>query len=140
VILALGVNDILFPGTWVPATEGVTAQDLIAGNRQLIALAHKYGIRAVGTTIPPFEQALFRDPPFDGFYNPEKEQIRQGVNAWIRGTREFDGIIDFDAAVRDPDHPTRILPAYDSGDHLHVNNEGNVAQGNAIPLTLFRAR
>lgn len=140
VILGLGVNDILFPGTFVPATPGVTSRDLIAGNRQLIALAHKHGIRAIGTTIPPFEHALFRDPPFDGLYSPEKEKIRQEVNAWVRSTREFDGIIDFDAAVRDPEHPTQILAAYDSGDHLHPNNEGNVAEGNAIPLVLFRGQ
>lgn len=138
VILGLGVNDILFPGTFVPATPGVTSRDLIAGNRQLIVLAHKHGIRAIGTTIPPFEHALFRDPPFDGLYSPEKEKIRQQVNAWVRSSREFDGIIDFDAAVRDPDHPMQILPAYDSGDHLHPNNQGNVAEGNAIPLILFR--
>lgn len=140
VILALGVNDILFPGTLVPMTPDVTSKDLIAGNRKLIALAHKHGLRAIGTTIPPFERALFRDPPFNNFYSPAKEKIRQEVNAWIRSTREFDGIIDFEAAVRDPDRPTQLLPAYDSGDHLHVNNEGNVAQANAIPLALFRRR
>ena len=138
VILGLGVNDILFPGTFVPATPGVTSRDLIAGNRQLIALAHKHGIRAIGSTIPPFEHALFRHPDFDRFYSPEKEKIRQEVNAWVRSSREFDGIIDFDADVRDPDRPTQILPAYDSGDHLHPNNQGNVAEGNAIPLILFR--
>jgi lysophospholipase L1-like esterase len=140
VILALGVNDMLFPGSFIPQTESVTAQDLIAGNRQLIARAHKKGIRVIGTTIPPFEHALFRDPFYDRFYSPENEKIRQDVNTWIRASGEFDGVIDFDEAVRDPDRPTQILPAYDSGDHLHVNNAGNVAQGNAIPLSLFQSR
>lgn len=140
VILALGVNDILFPGAFVPATETVTAKALISGNRQLIARAHKNGIRVIGTTIPPFEHALFRDPPFDAFYSPEKENIREEVNAWIKSSGEFDGIIDFDAAVRDPNHPTQLLPAYDSGDHLHPNDAGNVAQANAISLALFRGR
>lgn len=140
VILALGVNDILFPGSFIPSTESVTAQRVIAGNRQLIARAHKKGIRAIGTTIPPFEHALFRDPFFDRLYTPEKEKVRQEVNSWIRGSGEFDGVIDFDEAVRDPSHPTQLLPAYDSGDHLHVNDAGNVAQGNAIPLALFHAR
>ena len=138
VILALGVNDMLFPGSFIPQTETVAAQDLIKGNRQLIARAHKKGIRAIGTTIPPFEHALFRNPFYDYFYSPENEKTRQEVNAWIRTGGEFDGVIDFDEAVRDPDHPTQILPAYDSGDHLHVNNAGNVAQGNAIPLALFQ--
>lgn len=140
VILALGVNDILFPGSFVPPTEGVTSQDLTRGYRQLIARAHKHGIRVIGTTIPPFEHALFRDPLFQSFYTPEKEKSRQEVNAWIRKTGEFDGVLDFDAAVRDPNRPTQLLPAYDSGDHLHVNDAGNVAQGNAIPLALFHSR
>jgi lysophospholipase L1-like esterase len=139
VILALGVNDILFPGSFVPHTANVTAQDLINGNRQLIAHAHKKGIRVIGATIPPFEHALFRNPFYDRFYSPEKEKIRQEVNAWIRTGGEFDGVIDFDQAVRGPNHPTQLLPAFDSGDHLHVNNAGNVAQSNAIPLSYFTA-
>lgn len=137
VILALGVNDILFPGSFIDASQAVTSQSIIAGNRDLIARAHKRGIRAIGTTIPPFEHALFRNPSFDQFYSPEKEKVRQEVNEWIRHGSAFDGIIDFDEAVRDPQHPAQILPAYDSGDHLHVNDAGNVAQGNAIPLSLF---
>jgi lysophospholipase L1-like esterase len=137
VILALGVNDILFPGSFIPADKAVTAQDLIAGNRQLIARAHRKGIRAIGSTIPPFEHALFRSPFFDHFYSPEKEKIRQAVNDWIRHAGEFDGVIDFDQAVCDPSHPSQLLPAYDSGDHLHVNDAGNIAQANAIPLSLF---
>jgi lysophospholipase L1-like esterase len=137
VILGLGVNDILFPGSFIPQTERVNAQELIAGNRQLIARAHKKRIRVIGTTIPPFEHALFRDPFFDRFYAPEKERIRQEVNTWVRNSGEFDGVIDFDQAVRDPSHPTQLLPAYDSGDHMHVNDAGNSAQGNAIPLALL---
>lgn len=140
VILALGENDILFPGAFIPGTEVVTARDLIEGNRQLIARAHKSGIRVIGTTIPPCEHALFRDPFFDGIYTPTKEKVREDVNAWIRSSGEFDGVIDFDAAVRDPNHPTQLLPAYDSGDHLHVNDAGNVAQANAISLALFQGR
>lgn len=140
VILGLGVNDILFPGSFVPAAEGVTSQDVILGYRQLIARAHKNGVRIIGTTIPPFERALFRNPLFENFYTLENEKSRQEVNAWIRNTSEFDGVIDFDAAVRDPNRPTQILPAYDSGDHLHVNDAGNVAQANAIPLALFDKR
>jgi lysophospholipase L1-like esterase len=138
VILALGVNDILFPGSFIPATEAVDAKSLIAGNRQLIARAHKKGIRAIGTTIPPFEHASFGDL-FKDFYSPEKDKVRQQVNAWVRTSREFDGVIDFDEAVRDPNRPTQILPAFDSGDHLHVNNGGNVAEGKAISLSLFHA-
>lgn len=138
VILGLGVNDILFPGSFIDGSEAVTAQALIAANRQLVARAHRKHIKAIGTTIPPFEHALFRSPAFDQFYTPEKEKTRQEVNEWIRNGGAFDGVIDFDAAVRDPNHPAQILPAFDSGDHLHVNNEGNVAQGKVIDLSLFR--
>ena len=137
VILALGVNDILFPGSFIPASERVTAQELITGNRQLVARAHKKGVRVIGTTIPPFEQALFRSPSFCCFYSVEKEAVRQAVNTWIRTSGEFDGVIDFDEAVRDPRHAARILAAYDSGDHLHVNDAGNIVQASAISLALF---
>jgi hypothetical protein len=137
VILALGVNDILFPGAFIPATESVTAQDVIAGNRQLIARAHQKGIRAIGTTIPPFEKAIFRQPFFDRFYTPDHEKTRQAVNAWIRSSGEFDGVIDFDAAVRDPAQPTRLLPAYDSGDHLHVTTREMLPRGTRFRLRCF---
>ncbi len=138
VIIGLGVNDILFPGSFIPATQTVNSESIISGYRQLIARAHKNAIRVIGSTIPPFEHAIFQNPDFDHFYTPEKEQVRQQVNSWIRSSGEFDGIIDFDAAVRDPSRPTQLLPLYDSGDHLHPNDAGNVAEANAIPLTLFR--
>lgn len=137
-IVGLGVNDILFPGSFIPATEGVHSQSIRSGYRQLIARAHSKGIRVIGTTIPPFEHALFRNPFYDRFYTPEKERVRQEVNAWIHDSGEFDGVIDFDQAVRDPGHRTQLAPSYDSGDHLHVNDAGNVAQGNAIALELFK--
>jgi lysophospholipase L1-like esterase len=139
-IVALGVNDILFPGSFIPATDGVNSQSILSGYRELIARAHSKGIRVIGTTIPPFEHALFRNPFYDRFYSPEKERVREEVNAWIRSSGAFDGVIDFDGAVCDPGHRTQLLPSYDSGDHLHVNDAGNVAQGKAIPLELFKDR
>jgi lysophospholipase L1-like esterase len=139
VIVALGVNDILFPGSFIPLTESVSAQSLISANRQMIARAHKKGIRVIATTIPPFEDATFNSPKIS-FYTAEKEAVRQEVNSWIRRGGEFDAVIDFDEVVRDPGRPTRLLPKYDSGDHLHVSDAGNVAQANAIPLALFRGR
>jgi lysophospholipase L1-like esterase len=65
--------------------------------------------------------------------------IRQAANNWIRNSDEFDGVIDFDRVTRDPSHPARMLPAYDSGDHLHPNDLGMQAMANAIPLQLFRS-
>jgi lysophospholipase L1-like esterase len=139
VILVLGINDILFPGSFIPISESVSAQSVIAGNRELIARAHKKGIRVIETTIPPFEDATFSSPTIK-FYSPEHEAVRQEVNVWIRTSREFDGVIDFDEVLRDPKHPARLLRAYDSGDHLHANDAGYIASGNAIPLALFHNR
>ncbi len=137
VIFGLGVNDMLFPGAFIPATESVDAQSLIRGYRELIARARKNGIRVIATTIPPFENATFRGPVIH-FYTPEKDRVREEFNQWIRTSGEFDGVADFDKAVRDPNHPSQLSPAYDSGDHLHVNDAGNVAQANAISLELLR--
>ncbi|MGX4644236.1 SGNH/GDSL hydrolase family protein [Massilia sp. SYSU DXS3249] len=133
-IVLIGINDIGHPGTGtIPASEAVTPQDLIAGYRQLIARAHAKGIPVYGATLTPFEGTVF-----PGYYTPQKEAVRQAVNNWIRTSDEFDAVIDFDRAVRDPAHPTRMLPAYDSGDHLHPNDLGMQAMANAIPLELFR--
>jgi lysophospholipase L1-like esterase len=139
VVLALGINDILFPGAFVPATQSVTTQSLIAGSRQLLARAHEKGIRVIETTIPPFEDATFQNPVIK-FATPEKEKVREEVNAWIRSSREFDGVIDFDEVLRDPGHPARLRPKYDAGDHLHANDAGYIASAGAIRLGLFRTR
>jgi len=139
VVLVLGINDILFPGAFTAASESVTAEMVISGNRQLIARAHKKGLRVIETTIPPFEDATFRHPTIS-FYTPEKEAARQQVNAWIRTSHEFEGFIDFDQVLRDPSHPTRLLPQYDKGDHLHANDAGYIASANAVLLALFRPK
>jgi lysophospholipase L1-like esterase len=125
--LMIGINDI---GN-SPNENPIPAADLIAGYRQVIARAHAKGIAVFGATLTPFEGA--------GYYSPQKEVVRQAVNNWIRTSDEFDAVIDFDLATRDPSHPTRFLPAYDSGDHLHPNDLGYQAMGNAVPLTLFRS-
>ena len=129
--LMIGINDIGNSPATNPASIQLAAADLIAGYRQVIARAHAKGIAVFGATLTPFEGA--------GYYSPEKEVVRAAVNNWIRSSDEFDGVIDFDLATRDPSHPTRFLPAYDSGDHLHPNDLGYQAMGNAVPLTLFRS-
>ena len=125
--LLVGINDI---GN-SPNENPISPEELIAGYRQVIARAHAKGIAVFGATLTPFEGA--------GYYSPQKEVVRQAVNNWIRSSDEFDGVIDFDLATRDPAHPTRFLPAYDSGDHLHPNDLGYQAMGNAVPLSLFRS-
>jgi lysophospholipase L1-like esterase len=137
VIVGLGINDILFPAfPFTPPSEKVSADDIISGYRQLITRGHRKGIRVIGTTNPPFENSAFKGLE-TAFYTPERETVRQKVNDWIRSSGEFDGVVDLDAVVRDPSHPTQLLPAYDSGDHLHPNNAGCSAEGNAFPLVLF---
>jgi lysophospholipase L1-like esterase len=134
-IVLIGINDIGHPGTGtIPTSEEPTPDELIAGYRQLIARAHAKGIAIYGGTLTPFEGTTYA-----GYYTPAKEQIRQAVNNWIRSSDEFDGVIDFERAVRDPSRPTRMLPAYDSGDHLHPNDLGMQSMANAIPLQLFRS-
>src|SRR5579871_287082 len=141
VFVGLGINDIAFPGSLTPPAESVSAESIISGYRQLIERAHKKGILVIGTTNPPFEDSfLMMGGSKITFYTPEKEAVRQKVNEWILKSKEFDAAVDFDAAVRDPNRPTRILPAYDSGDHLHPNDAGYVATANTIPLAIFKRR
>jgi lysophospholipase L1-like esterase len=133
VIVRIGVNDLGFPGAFLPGARPVTAESLIDGYRKLIAQARRARVRIIGTTITPFEGATTAA----GFYTPAKELARQKINAWLRTERDFKGLIDLDRVLRDPDHPTRLLPAYDSGDHLHPNDEGYAASANAVALSLF---
>jgi len=137
VIVGLGINDILFPAfPFTPSSEKVSAEDIISAYRQLITRGHQKGIRVIGTTNPPFENSAF-EGLVAAFFTLEREAVRQKVNDWIRGCGEFDGMVDLDAVLRDPSHPTQLLPAYDSGDHLHPNDAGCLAEANAFPLALF---
>jgi lysophospholipase L1-like esterase len=131
-IVLLGVNDLGHPGTVAPASEVVTADDLIGGHRQLIARAHAAGLVAIGATILPFKGDTL------GFYSEANERKRDVLNRWIRSGGEYDGVIDFDRAMRDPADPLRLNPAYDSGDGLHPNDAGMAAMAAAVPLRLFR--
>jgi lysophospholipase L1-like esterase len=122
VILLEGINDI--------GDHVATAAQLIAADKQLIAQAHAAGLRILGGTLLPFQGA--------GYYSAAGERIREQVNAWIRTSGAFDGVLDFDKALRDPADPLRLLPAYDSGDHLHPSDAGYQAMADAIPLSLLR--
>jgi lysophospholipase L1-like esterase len=133
VIVLIGINDIGHPGSGAPESEDVSAEDIIAGLGQLIERAHEKGLRIFGCTITPFEGTTFH-----GYFTAAKEPKRLAINSWIRRSQAFDGVIDFDKATWDPEHPSRLLPAYDSGDHLHPNDAGLKAMGDAIDLGLFR--
>jgi lysophospholipase L1-like esterase len=143
-ILARFDQDVLAqPGArWVVVLEAIndiglarqnpspSATDLIAGHHQLIERAHEHGLKIYGATLTPFEGAAY--------FTPDGEAKRAAINLWIRTGKEYDGVIDFDAAVRDPQNPTTFLPQYDSRDHLHPNDAGYEAMANAIDLALFK--
>jgi lysophospholipase L1-like esterase len=130
-IIMLGTNDLRNrPGK---PEEEVTAPQMIAGLKQFGLRGRALGIKVIGGTLTPFENETF----LPGAWNPRREAVRQEVNEWLRKADDFDAIVDFDRALRDPDHPTRMLPIYDCGDHLHPSDLGYRAMGDAIDLSLF---
>jgi lysophospholipase L1-like esterase len=131
VIVLLGINDIR--NRWGRPEEIVTAEAMIAGLEQFAVRAHAGGLKIYGGTLLTFEYETFNP----GFYTPEGEEKRQTVNAWIRGSGAFDAVIDFEKALRDPAHPTRMLPQYDCGDHLHPSDAGYLHMGDVVDLALF---
>src|SRR5947208_5668418 len=139
IVLLEGLNDICFPGAKMDGqyladpNEMRSVQDITDAYRQLISRAHVRGLKLIGATITPCEGV---DIP--GYYSEAKEATRQAVNKWIRTSGTFDGVIDFDAVVRDPNHPSQLLPKFASKDHLHPNDDGYKAMADSIDLNLFK--
>jgi lysophospholipase L1-like esterase len=134
VVLLLGTNDMGFsqfpPGAFPGVSlANVSAAEIISGYQQIILRVHQAGAKIYGATVLPFEGA--------GYYDAGVEPKRAALNQFIRSSGEFDGVIDFDAVMRDPAHPTRMRAEFDSGDHLHPNDAGYAAMGNSIRLSLF---
>ena len=138
VVLMMGINDIGWPDTiLVPKGEPApSAEDVIAGYKQLIAQAHMKKMRIVAATLTPFEDTFHGGPLF-GYYSEAKEAKRQAVNQWIRTGGAFDGVIDFEAATKDAANPKHMRADFDSGDHLHPNDAGYKAMAEAVDLTLL---
>ncbi|MBV8213920.1 MAG: SGNH/GDSL hydrolase family protein, partial [Verrucomicrobia bacterium] len=122
-----GTNDIGL-GLFVP-DQGAGSAGIIAGYNQLIQRGHEHDIMVFGGTLIPFGGSFY--------YSAATEAERKAVNQFIRTGGVFDGVVDFDLAVRDPNNPAQILPAYDSGDHLHPNDAGYRAMAQSINLSLF---
>jgi lysophospholipase L1-like esterase len=143
-IVLLGINDIGFPRVRMPSAKGtdakegpfasqaVSADEMTVGLKQIIGRAHAHGIKVFGATLTPFEGT--------NVYDESGEAIRQGVNKWIRSTDAFDAVFDFDQAIRDPEHPTKVRQEYDSGDHIHPSAAGYKAMADLIPLSLLRGK
>lgn len=129
-IVLEGINDIRHTGVdrdlLMPP---VTAAELITAHRQIIERAHAHGVKMIGALLTPFEGSL---------WTPEREAKRQAVNDWIRSGKGYDAFVDFDAVVRDPSRPTQLNPKFDSGDHIHPNDAGYRAMGDAIDLALLK--
>ena len=125
VITQLGINDI-----WISRDN---APEIIASLRQINTQAKEKGLTSMVGTITPFQGLAG-----EGAWTPEKEAVRQAVNAYLRSSREWDAVIDFDKALRDPANPARLNPALDSGDHIHPNDAGHQAMADAVPLNRLR--
>jgi lysophospholipase L1-like esterase len=130
-IVLEGINDI---GTRVSARargeSAATAEDIIGAYEQIIARARAHDIRVYGATLLPFEG-------FASYFTPDAEADRQTVNRWIRTSGRFDAVIDFDAATRDPEKPSRLSTAVDGGDHLHPSAAGYRSMADCADLALF---
>ena len=134
VIVFEGVNDLgglARTGEVSAADHATRVQNILAAYQQIITRAHAHGLSAYGATITPYVGSDYYHP------GPSSEADRQAVNRWIRAKGHFDAVIDFDAVVRDPTHPDRLLPAHDCRDHLHPSPAGYKTMGEAIALKLF---
>ncbi|WP_067534398.1 SGNH/GDSL hydrolase family protein [Nocardia crassostreae] len=133
VVILEGINDIGLSGGSIPIGAPfpvVTAADLIAGHRQLIAEARAAGLRVVGTTLLPFGGS--------DYYTAAREEVREAVDAWIRASGEYDAIVDLDAALTDPSDSDRLDPRFDVGDHLHPSDAGYAAMAAALAAGITR--
>jgi len=134
VIVFEGVNDlggVARDGEVSPAEHDALVSRVLAAYQQMIVRAHAHQLRVYGATITPYAGSGYYHP------GPLSEEDRQTVNRWIRAVGHFDAVIDFDRVLRDPQHPDRLMPGYDCGDHLHPSPAGYKAMGDAVPLTLF---
>jgi lysophospholipase L1-like esterase len=130
VVVLIGINDIGMGSITRTPAEAVSAAEIISGLKQLAIRAHARGLKVIGATLTPFAQATY--------FTEEGETKRQTVNEWIRTTGDYDSVIDFDSAVRDPANPRQLQPAYDSGDHLHPSDAGYEAMANSVALAVFQ--
>ncbi len=133
-IVLVGINDISWPGTaFAPKQQIPTFEALTQGYKRIIEEAHRQGIQVIGATLLPFSGAL-PNTPLDNYYQPNKDELRQRINHWMRTSHTFDGVLDLEQGLKDPKHPDRLNPIYDSGDHLHPNDRGNQQMANLVDL------
>ena len=134
VVLLEGINDIGGSGYAWEAKDKISSQQLIDGMKMLIARAHARRVKIYGATLRPYGGNGWP------YHSAAGEKTREQVNAWIRGSGAFDGVVDFDKAIRDPAAPKKMLAAYDSGDHLHPNSAGYRVMADAVDLGMFAGK
>ena len=130
-LLLLGTNDLR--NRRGAAHQEAQPAAMIAGLKQICLRAKAAGLRAYVGTLMPYENEIF----VPGCWTSAREIVRQEVNAWIRKGEVFDAVIDFDKGLRDPENPTKLLPKWDCGDHLHPSDAGYIHMGDVIDLSLF---
>jgi len=130
VITLIGINDFGRFGRGPTAVDEITVADMKAAYLQMLQRAHDHGIKLIVGTLLPFKDAFY--------YTDKGEQMRGELNDWLRHCGLFDGVVDFDAALRDPRHPLSLQGSYDSGDHLHPSDAGMKAMADAVNLALLR--
>ena len=133
-IVLVGINDISWPGTaFAPKQRIPSFETLTEGYKRVVDKAHEQGIQVIGATLLPFSGAL-PNTPLDNYYQPNKDELRQRINHWIRTSKTFDGVLDLEEGLKDSKHSDRLNPIYDSGDHLHPNDRGNQQMANLVDL------
>ncbi|NUF29704.1 SGNH/GDSL hydrolase family protein [Acinetobacter oleivorans] len=133
-IVLVGINDISWPGTaFAPKQQTPSFETLTEGYKRVVDEAHRQGIQVIGATLLPFSGAL-PNTPLDNYYQPNKDELRQRINHWIRTSKIFDGVLDLEQGLKDSKHSDRLNPIYDSGDHLHPNDRGNQQMANLVDL------
>ncbi len=132
ILVPSGVTHVIFMEGINDLGRMVSADDVIAGHKQIIDRARARGLTIIGATVTPIE-----DTTFAGYYTPSNEAARQAVNRWIRTSKAYDGVIDFDALLRDSNRPTKLQLSLASPDFIHPNDEGYRAMGNAVNLDLL---
>ena len=129
VVVLEGINDL---GLGAPNPPPVA--DLIAAHRQIVERAHVRGLRVIGSTMLPFEGTTFAN-----YWSAENDAKRRAFNEWIRTSGTYDGVIDFDAAIKDPAEPSKVNARFRAMDNLHLNDVGYAAMAEAVNLAFFPA-
>lgn len=133
-IVLVGINDISWPGTaFAPKQQIPSFEALTEGYKRVVKEAHEQGIQVIGATLLPFSGAL-PNTPLDNYYQPNKDELRQRINHWMRTSKTFDEVLDLEQGLKDSKHSDRLNPIYDSGDHLHPNDRGNQQMANLVDL------